>query len=339
MSLVWIDIDNPPQVQYLLPFKGELESRGHDVIVTARRHGITETLLQDRGVEYTLVGAESRGQARKAAAIVLRAQKLARTVHPRRPDIVLTTSRSGALAGALLRLPIFTIIDYEHVNLVVQRLARCRILFPEAIGAETFVRKGFARKRLIPFPGLKEGISFAGVDVEAVPPHDFGADARGLPVLLFRPPAELAHYYDAESSDLTAGALAAFAGRDDVQLAFSPRYPHQVDYLDRVTWRVPPIVLDRPVPFVALLRAVDAVMSSGGTMLREAAYLGVPAYSIFRSRIGAVDRYLVEQGALELVSEPGELERLPIGAAPPRPALPRGEDVLPRLVSEILGRA
>jgi predicted glycosyltransferase len=36
----------------------------------------------------------------------------------------------------------------------------------------------------------------------------------------------------------------------------------------------------------------DLVISGGGTMNREAAALGVPVYSIFLGKSGAVDRYL-----------------------------------------------
>jgi len=36
-------------------------------------------------------------------------------------------------------------------------------------------------------------------------------------------------------------------------------------------------------------------------MNREAAALGVPVYSIFRGKIGAVDRYLAETGRLTLL--------------------------------------
>ena len=45
----------------------------------------------------------------------------------------------------------------------------------------------------------------------------------------------------------------------------------------------------------------DLVISGGGTMNREAAALGVPVYSIFRGRIGAVDRYLADTGRLVLL--------------------------------------
>jgi predicted glycosyltransferase len=45
----------------------------------------------------------------------------------------------------------------------------------------------------------------------------------------------------------------------------------------------------------------DFVVSGGGTMNREAAALGVPVYSIFRGKIGAVDRYLANNNRLVLL--------------------------------------
>jgi predicted glycosyltransferase len=45
----------------------------------------------------------------------------------------------------------------------------------------------------------------------------------------------------------------------------------------------------------------DLVVSGGGTMNREAAAMGVPVYSIFRGKLGAVDRFLSEQGRLVLL--------------------------------------
>jgi len=43
-------------------------------------------------------------------------------------------------------------------------------------------------------------------------------------------------------------------------------------------------------------------------MNREAAALGVPVYSIFRGRIGAVDRQLVSEGRLVLVASVDEVD-------------------------------
>jgi predicted glycosyltransferase len=52
----------------------------------------------------------------------------------------------------------------------------------------------------------------------------------------------------------------------------------------------------------------DLVVSGGGTMNREAAALGVPVYSIFRGPIGAVDRWLVQQGRLILVEAEDQVD-------------------------------
>jgi predicted glycosyltransferase len=41
-------------------------------------------------------------------------------------------------------------------------------------------------------------------------------------------------------------------------------------------------------------------------MLREAAHLGVPAYSILRSEIGAVDRYLEAVGRIGIIRDGDE---------------------------------
>jgi predicted glycosyltransferase len=51
----------------------------------------------------------------------------------------------------------------------------------------------------------------------------------------------------------------------------------------------------------------DFVVSAGGTMNREAAALGVPVYSIFRGKIGAVDRYLSNTGRLVLLENVQDL--------------------------------
>jgi hypothetical protein len=81
-------------------------------------------------------------------------------------------------------------------------------------------------------------------------------------------------------------------------------------------------------------------MSSGGTMLREAAYLGIPAYSIFRSEVGAVDRYLEATGRLHLLERAADLD--PIVFAPAgdlEPAFPPGRELVDHLVMEMIERS
>ena len=67
----------------------------------------------------------------------------------------------------------------------------------------------------------------------------------------------------------------------------------------------------------------DLVISGGGTMNREAAALGVPVYSVFRGRIGAVDRYLSRTGRLVLLEGVHDLHTKVCVERRKRPALPQ----------------
>ena len=58
-----------------------------------------------------------------------------------------------------------------------------------------------------------------------------------------------------------------------------------------------------------LLWHSDLVVSGGGTMNREAAALGVPVYSIFRGRTGAIDLHLQKEGRLIMVETPDEVDK------------------------------
>jgi hypothetical protein len=340
---VWIDIENPPQVQYLSPFKAAFEKKGNDVVVTARDQGMTLQLLEERGIEPVVQGAESPGSTvRKVANVVARGFRLyGRFARRERPDLLVAASRPAGLAAWSLRIPTFQFSDYEHSDLRVVRHTGAYFLHPDVIDSATLVAQGFRADRLVPFAGLKEAISFSGIDVWNTPTHRFpGLDRDDVAKLAFRPPSETAHYYASESRTLTLELLRALADREDVVVIYIPRYPSQLAYLDRATWKRAPYVLEGSVPFVPLLKALDAVVSSGGTMLREAAYLGIPAYSILRSGIGQVDRYLESIGRLTIIESADRL-----GEIRPRPPqldpLPSAPDLVGDLVEtmlEIAGR-
>lgn len=314
MSLnVWIDIDNPPQARYLLPLVRRFEQAGHDVLLTARAYGDTFAILEGEGATFEPIGSSfGKGAPRKLYGLARRARQLVGFLDRRRtrPNLVVTGSRSATLAARKLALPSFVIVDYEYVNLFVYRLARSHILHPRVIDGALFERRGIATERLISFEGLKEDIAFADVDFSAVAPHEFSGSNPMAVRVLFRPPAEESHYYRSESRDLAVEFLRYLAS-EGAKIVFSPRSSAQVGYLDFVpSWKEEPVILTEPIPFVALLKGVDAVVSAGGTMLREAAYLGVPAYSIFRSTIGSVDGYLASIDRLSIFTSPGDFSSM-----------------------------
>jgi predicted glycosyltransferase len=275
---------------------------------------------------------------RKAVGLVRRSRSLVSAIRSgARPQALVSSSRSSAIAARLLGVPAFILCDYEHAELNIYRRSGSTIVHPDVIAAETFERKGFKVERRLPFAGLKEDLTFAGVDVDGVEPHQFGVDPE-LRRVLFRPPAEQTHYYSSSSGRLAGELLAYLAPKPSVVVVYSPRYGWQADSLRGLEWANDPIVLDRPVPFVPLLKGVDLAISSGGTMLREAAWLGLPAYSIFMSRMGSVDRYLESLGRLHVVSSKEMFEQMDLARpAQPKPRLEH-PGVLDRLTGSILER-
>jgi predicted glycosyltransferase len=336
---IWIDVDNPPQVQYLVPFADSFGAAGADVVLTARDYGETLELLRGRGVEACTVGRRfGRSATRKRLGTLMRAAGLStRLLSGGRPDVLLCASRSGAIAAAALRIPSFVLADYEHASVGVYRFTGSVFLHPESVDTATWLERGLRPERLVPFRGIKEDISFAGVDLDAVPAHPLAGESRVR--VLLRPPAEDSHYYAPASRELTLALLERLAVRADVQLVFAPRYPRQHADLEGLTWRNEPVVLSEPVPFVPLLKAVDLVVCSGGTMLREAAYLGIPAYTILRSAIGGVDRWLQAIGRVRVVRDVGDLETIELRPRGPLAPLRANPHLLAELTAVVLAGA
>lgn len=296
-------MDNEPQAQYLSSVAARLRRRGHQVLVTAKDHPQTIEVLANRGEAAVPIGGPfGASRAAKTAGTLLRAARLAPAVQRRLclPDAVLASSRSANIAGRLLGSRCYTIIDYEGVETSVFRACRTTVLHPSAISSREFTKLGFAEQRLIPFPGLKEDISFSGLDLEEVVPAELPFPRNGLlPAILVRPPSETSIYRVDESVVAMNRILDHLAGRNDVQVVLSPRKPDQARFLTDRSWKVPPVLLAQMVPLVNLLRAVDRVVTGGGTMLREAAWFGIPAVSVFQGRFPSVDKWLETKGAIE----------------------------------------
>ena len=74
-------------------------------------------------------------------------------------------------------------------------------------------------------------------------------------------------------------------------------------------------------------------------MLREAAYLGIPAYSIFCSQTGAVDRWLQDIGRARLLQSPADLSRIEMRKRPPLRRLDSNPMLLDQLAEVVIAAA
>jgi hypothetical protein len=70
-------------------------------------------------------------------------------------------------------------------------------------------------------------------------------------------------------------------------------------------------------------------------MLREAAYLGIPAYGIFQGELGAVDRWLQEIGRAKLLVDPQDLRQIELCRRGPLERLDSNPELLGQLAALI----
>ena len=162
-------------------------------------------------------------------------------------------------------------------------------------------------------------------------------------IVTVRPPADEAHYYNPESDVLFHELMARICQTPGVRAVLLPRNAHQEQAIGTTfpEWfeNGRTVIPRGAVDGLDLLWISDLVVSGGGTMNREAAALGVPVYSIFRGKTGAVDLMLEEEGRLEHDPSQGRgLDQDPLrppGQEPPAgPIGPRG----PARISAIRSR-
>jgi predicted glycosyltransferase len=192
------------------------------------------------------------------------------------------------------------ISDYEFAY-VLGFLHPDWVFTPDVIPSSARIR---ARRGVMRYPGLKEDVYIPRFRPDPAVRGQLGLNAADL-VVTVRPPATEAHYHNPEADVLLDAALNLLTHRPDVRVILLPRNETQAHTL-RKQWAKwianrKIIIPEHVVDGLNLIWFSDLVISGGGTMNREAAALGVPVYSIFRGRIGAVDKYLAEHGRLTLL--------------------------------------
>jgi predicted glycosyltransferase len=298
---IWIDLDNSPHVPFFAPIIEELERRGYTVLVTARDCFQVCELADLLGLRYRRIGRHyGKNKFLKLAGLGLRALQLAPTILRERPNLALSHgSRSQLLVSAVMRVPSIVAMDYEFARGLVF-MKPGWIMIPEPLSESTIQIKG----RILTYPGIKEDVYVPSFKPDPRIRTDLGLDERDL-VVTVRPPANEAHYHNPESDALFNAVINLLKDQRDTKVVLLPRNQRQATSI-RKSWpdlfssgkmTIPAHTVDG----LNLIWHSDLVISGGGTMNREAAALGVPVYSIFRGKIGAVDHYLARTGRLVLV--------------------------------------
>jgi len=339
---IWIDLDNSPHVPFFAPIIEELQKRNYSVLVTARDCFQVRELADLFHLKYKLIGHHSgRSKIRKVAGLCFRALQLIPTILREKPDLAVShCSRSQLIASALCRIPSFFLGDYEFATgwIFIYPTWHMR---PEVIPDGNLP---WSPSRNLKYPGIKEDVYAPRFVPDPSIRSQFGLQEDDL-VVTMRPPASEAHYHNPQSDELFDAAVEFLSKKPEVKLVTLPRNEKQAICL-RKRWRnlfsngkmrMP----ERVVDGLNLIWNSDLVISAGGTMNREAAALGVPVYSIFRGKIGAVDQFLSRTGRLVLIEGCEDLRTKILLVRRERPATPQNRHsvALDSIVEQIVASA
>lgn len=308
---IWIDLDNTPHVPFFKPVIRELEQRGHSVVVTARDAFQVCEMAERLGVPCTKIGRHyGKNSFLKIWGLGWRSAQLLPFVIHERPALALSHgSRAQILLSNLLRIPTVLVMDYEHAQTPPLVRPRWEIV-PDALLRESLHCK--KKERIRTYSGIKEDV-YAG---EFKPDPSLAAELQlnGSQIIAtVRPPANEAHYHNPESDKLFAEFMNWICETPGIKAVLLPRNKSQEAQMKQSSpqwFKGSKVVIPKKaVDGLNLLWHSDLVVSGGGTMNREAAALGIPVYSIFRGKTGAVDRQLESEGRLTMIQSVDEVKK------------------------------
>ena len=297
---IWIDLDNSPHVPFFNPIIKELEKRNYEIILTVRDCAQTCGLADLFKMHYRRLGRHfGKNKFLKVYGTLYRTLQLAAVGISEKPNLAVSHgSRAQMLAAMVLCIPSLVIEDYEHANNLVPIKWR---MLPDIMSENAFNNNG---THVLRYPGIKEDVYVPTFRPDPQVRETLGIGPNEI-LITIRPPATEAHYHNPESELLFSEAVIHIGQKQNVRMVILPRYEEQKLSI-QATWpgliqNRNIIIPDSVVDGINLLWYSDLAISGGGTMNREAAALGVPVYSIFRGKIGDVDRYLASNGRLILL--------------------------------------
>ena len=286
-----------------------LRERGDEVEITAREYAQTLQLLELHGLQAEVIGKHGgRSRTGKARALAVRLHALRRWAKGRDFDVALAHgSHELTITARLLGVPSSTTFDYEWAR--VQHQLGCRaatkVVVPDTIPPERLRPYGVDERKLLQYDGLKEEYYLSDFEPNAAALEPWDLDPSRLLVVL-RPPPDVALYHR-HANPLFPQTLDALGRRDDVHAFVIPRTDEQRRFVQGLG--LPSVIVpERAVDAQSLIAFSDLVLSSGGTMNREAVALGVPVYTTFGGRLGGVDEALIREGRLAPLTDPRALE-------------------------------
>ena len=293
---IWFDISNSPHINLFKDLIKELESQGDEIIVTCRPLSNTIALLDLHNIKYTIIGKHyGKNLFKKLIGYPVRVRQLQKFIKPLKVDVAISQSSFHCPVSArLLGIPSIYMNDNEFaMGNIPSFICATKVLIPEFLNIKKVRKQGAALKKIIAYPGVKEGIylwqSYLSNE-QTVPANDTGQKK-----IYIRPEPSTAQYYKGKLNfldDVITGLKKRF------QIVILTRDEAQLKYYKTAAF-TDVCVPEKPSSFDYIAKDCLLFIGAGGTMTREMAVIGIPTISVYQDELLDVDKYLLREGLMQ----------------------------------------
>ena len=289
---IWFDLSNSPHINMFHDLIRELESDGHEIIITSRPLANTVQLLDQRGLKHTVIGEHyGKNIYKKIFGYPIRVLQLRKFLAPLKPDLAISQSSfHSPIVAKLLGIPSIYTNDNEHaMGNKPAFIFASKILIPENLAIDKIAKIGVSSKKIMQYPGVKEGI-YLWSKGERIQQKRKENTVKTIKIFI-RPEPQTAQYYKGKENFLDEMLLTlqhkykiCVLTRDNQQ------YIHyKQDKFEKLN------VPDKPIDFETIATECTIFIGAGGSMTRELAILGIPTISVYQDDLLDVDGYLLEK--------------------------------------------
>jgi predicted glycosyltransferase len=190
-------------------------------------------------------------------------------------------------------------MDYEYTESRIFNYLSNYMLIPEYIPDSRLKSVNINTGKILKYPGFKEELYLNSFSPEMDFRSNLNIDNQKVLVTI-RPSAMVGNYHDATSETILLKIMEKLIVNKDVYPLIISRTSEDRDLLQS-NFGGKVHFLKNAIDGLQLIWNSDVFISGGGSMNREAALLGVPAYSIFTGRKPYLDEYLQEKGKLTFI--------------------------------------
>lgn len=292
---IWIDISNSPHVNMFYSLIKELESEGHQIIITSRPLANTIALLDQKGLQHTTIGEHyGKDFLKKVFGFPIRILQLKKFLKDKNIDVAVSQSSfHSPVVARLMGIPSIYTNDNEHaMGNKPAFFCATQILIPENLPIKNIAKTGISIKKIKQYPGVKEGIYLwsKGETIQEKRKQQNPATIK----IYIRPEPQTAQYYKGKENFLDETIIAL---QDKYAIIVLPRDANQSKHYKQEKFHAT-YVPDNPLSFDDIAADCSIFIGAGGSMTRELAILGIPTISVYQDDLLEVDQFLISKNLM-----------------------------------------